>query len=47
MEGNKMEILREELNKMVNDYDCNNDAVLELSKELDILIINFLKNKAQ
>lgn len=43
MDKRKIEILREKLNNMVNDYDCKEDEVLKLSEELDELILEYLQ----
>lgn len=41
-----IEILRERLNKMIEIYDCSSEAVLELSRKLDILILSYLKDSS-
>lgn len=43
MVKNNMESLREKLNKLVGEYDCDNRDVLRVSEELDVLIVNYLK----
>lgn len=39
-----IEILRERLNKMIEKYDCGSEAVLELSRKLDMLILRYLRD---
>lgn len=47
MKRSQIEMLREKLNRMMDIYECNDDAVLKLSKELDVLILGFLKEELQ
>ncbi len=41
----EMEDLREELNKMVEANACDSIEVLELSRKMDSLILNYLEQK--
>ncbi len=43
----EMEKLRKKLNDMVEIYDCDSSEVLELSREMDNLILDYLLNEKQ
>ncbi len=43
----EIEILRKKLNDMVEAYDCDSSEVLEISREMDNLILAYLLNGNQ
>lgn len=43
----EIENLREKLNEMVEKQTCDSMEVLELSRKMDILILNYLEQKLQ
>lgn len=38
----EIENLREYLNEMVSKHDCDSKDILNVSRELDVLIVNYL-----
>lgn len=39
----KIELLREDINKMIETMDYDKDVLLQKSQELDIYIVKFIK----
>ncbi len=40
----EIEKLRQKLNDMVDRYDCGSSEVLEVSREMDILLLTYLQD---
>lgn len=41
----EIEKMRQKLNDMVDKFDCTSSEVLEVSKEMDILLLSYIKGK--
>ena len=46
MMDESMEVLRDKLNTMIISSDASKEDILDVSKELDILIVEAIKKKA-